>query len=85
MSAVKPLVFKKGGKQRSGKGFSLNELKEAKLSVKEALKLGIPVDLRRRTIHKGNVESLINFLRNKKGSQSLKIKEGEKLKAAKSN
>ncbi|MEM3565527.1 MAG: ribosomal protein L13e [Candidatus Bathyarchaeia archaeon] len=62
MAEVKPLVFKKGGKQRPGKGFSLRELKEVKLSLKQALKLGIPVDSRRRTVHEGNVEALKEFL-----------------------
>ncbi|MGC9346322.1 MAG: ribosomal protein L13e, partial [Candidatus Bathyarchaeales archaeon] len=49
MTAIKPIIFKKGGKQRYGKGFSREELKKAELSFKEALKLGIPVDFRRRT------------------------------------
>ncbi|MEM0008133.1 MAG: ribosomal protein L13e [Candidatus Bathyarchaeia archaeon] len=62
MAQVKPLVFKKGGKQRLGKGFSLGELKEVKLSLKQALKLGISVDSRRKTIHEGNVKSLKEFL-----------------------
>ncbi|MBS7637176.1 ribosomal protein L13e, partial [Candidatus Bathyarchaeota archaeon] len=44
MTEVKPLVFKNRGKQRLGKGFSLGELKEVKLSMKQALKLSIPVD-----------------------------------------
>ncbi|MEM2103955.1 MAG: ribosomal protein L13e [Candidatus Bathyarchaeia archaeon] len=62
MAAVKPLVFKKGGEKRVGKGFSLDELKKAKLNVKQALKLGIPVDCRRRTAHLENVEALVKFL-----------------------
>ncbi|MEM1540202.1 MAG: ribosomal protein L13e [Candidatus Bathyarchaeia archaeon] len=59
---MKPFVFKKGGKQRLGKGFSLRELKEVKLSLKQALKLGIAVDSRRRTVHENNVKSLKEFL-----------------------
>ncbi|MEM3727718.1 MAG: ribosomal protein L13e [Candidatus Bathyarchaeia archaeon] len=62
MAGMKPLVFKKGGKQRLGKGFSLGELKEVKLSLKQALKLGIAVDSRRRTVHEDNVKSLKEFL-----------------------
>jgi ribosomal protein L13E len=62
MAEMKPLVFKKGGKQRLGKGFSLGELKEIKLSLKQALKLGIPVDSRRRTVHEENVKTLKEFL-----------------------
>jgi large subunit ribosomal protein L13e len=62
MAEVKPLVFKKGGKQRLGKGFSLGELKEVNLSLKQALKLRIPVDPRRRTVHEDNIKSLKEFL-----------------------
>ena len=62
MMAVRPKVSKKGGKQRYGKGFSREELKIAGLSLKEALRLGIPIDSRRRTAHKGNVDIVKTFL-----------------------
>jgi Ran GTPase-activating protein (RanGAP) involved in mRNA processing and transport len=55
MTATKPKVFKKGRRQRSGKGFSRQELKKAGLSRAEALRLDIPVDSRRRTVHEENV------------------------------
>lgn len=63
MMALKPKVFKKGGKQRSGRGFSREELKKAGLIPKEALKMGIPVDFRRRTVHEENVEIIKTFLK----------------------
>jgi large subunit ribosomal protein L13e len=66
MMSVKPRVFKKGGKQRGGKGFSKQELKKAGLSFKEALKSGIPVDSKRRTSHEENVEAIKTFLENTK-------------------
>jgi len=66
MMAAKPKVFKKSGKQRHGKGFSREELKRAGLSLKEALKFGIPVDFRRRTTHEENVEVVKTFLESKK-------------------
>lgn len=69
MEIVKPMVFKKGGKQRLGKGFSLEELKKAGLNVKQALKLGIFVDCRRRTLHEENVKALEEFLAAKKASE----------------
>jgi large subunit ribosomal protein L13e len=74
MMTVKPVVFKKGGKQRIGKGFSIGELKEAKLNIKKALKLGIPVDPRRRTVHEGNVKALNALLETKKASAESKRK-----------
>ena len=71
MMVVKPKVFKKGGKQRFGRGFSREELKKAGLSLTEALKLGIPLDSRRRTVHEENVEVVKAFLESKKaGSKS---------------
>jgi len=62
MIAVKPKVFKKGRKQRHGKGFSREELKEVGLGLREALRRHIPADVRRRTVHKENVEVLKSFL-----------------------
>lgn len=41
-----------------GKGFSRDELAEVGLSFRRALKLGIPVDTRRKTKHKKNIEIL---------------------------
>jgi ribosomal protein L13E len=70
MSAIKPLVFKKDRKQRLGKGFSLSELKGVNLSLKQALKLEIPVDSRRKTVHEENVEALRKFLAAKEVAKS---------------
>ncbi len=72
MIAIKPIIFKKGGKQRYGKGFSREELKKVGLSFKEALKLGIPVDFRRRTVHKENVNTIKGFLKSKKAASKSK-------------
>lgn len=72
MTAIKPIVFKKGGKQRYGKGFSREELKKGGLSFKEASKLGIPVDFRRRTIHEDNINVIKGFLESKKATSKSK-------------
>jgi ribosomal protein L13E len=66
MITVKPIIFKKYGKERYGKGFSREELKKAGLSLREALKLDIPVDSRRKTAHKENVNTIKGFLKSKK-------------------
>jgi large subunit ribosomal protein L13e len=52
------IVRRKDGKPKEGHGFSIKELQEAELDVKKALKLKIPVDLRRRSSHEENVEAL---------------------------
>jgi large subunit ribosomal protein L13e len=66
MVTVKPKVFKNAGKQRYGKGFSRQELRSAGLSLKDALRFGIPVDSRRKTAHEENVETVKTFLGSKK-------------------
>ncbi|MGC9095080.1 MAG: ribosomal protein L13e [Candidatus Bathyarchaeia archaeon] len=66
MMALKPKVFKKSGRHRPGRGFSREELKKVGISLKEALKLGIPIDMRRRTAHEENVEIIKNLLKSKK-------------------
>ncbi|MDH5481981.1 MAG: ribosomal protein L13e [Candidatus Bathyarchaeota archaeon] len=74
MRTVKPKVLKKGGKQRYGKGFSKEELKKAGLNPKEALRLHIPIDSRRRTSYEENVDTIKNLLGNKKPASKPKRK-----------
>lgn len=56
-------VVKLGSKPKTGKGFSLGELREAGLNPGEARHLGVPVDLRRSTSHSENVESLKDWVK----------------------
>lgn len=60
---VQSAVQKKGGRTKEGRGFSRGELKEAGVDLKHALKLGIPIDLRRKTKHEENVKTLKQHLR----------------------
>jgi ribosomal protein L13E len=77
MISAKPKVYKKGGKERFGKGFSREELKKVGLSLKEALRMKIPVDCRRRTAHEENIEVIKTFL----GSMKAEIKPKRKAKS----
>jgi large subunit ribosomal protein L13e len=63
-------VRKKDGKPKEGRGFSLEELRKAELNLKKALKLKIPVDLRRRSSHEENVEALKAHLKVDKPKKS---------------
>jgi len=68
MMTIKPKVFKKDRKQRFGKGFSSGELKKAGISLKDALKSGIPVDSKRKTAHEENIEAVKAFLQEKEAA-----------------
>ena len=58
-------VSKQSGRERSGRGFSREELKEVGLSFRQALDLNLPVDLRRKTKHDENVKALKHLVRKK--------------------
>ncbi|MDT7891226.1 MAG: ribosomal protein L13e [Thermoproteota archaeon] len=51
-------VKTKEGKKRKARGFSRDELKAVNLTPKQALKLGIPVDIRRKTSYEENISIL---------------------------
>ncbi len=58
----KPTVTSPSGKKRAGKGFSRGELEEVGLTFRDALKLGIPIDKKRRSKHEENVKLLKSYL-----------------------
>jgi ribosomal protein L13E len=66
MTITRSKVFKNDGKQRFGRGFSRGELKKAGSSLKEAVKLGLPVDDKRKTVHDENVEAAKSFLQERR-------------------
>jgi ribosomal protein L13E len=58
MVTIEPRVLGANKKQRSGKGFSREEMKKAGLTPREALKHGVIMDYKRKTGHDENVEAL---------------------------
>lgn len=58
---MKPIITLRGH-SRKGKGFSTTELREVKLSLKDALHMKLPVDTRRKTLYKENVVQLKKLL-----------------------
>lgn len=58
MDHVKPIITKPNGKQKRGKGFSINELEAAGVSKQQAKQAKLPVDLRRKSQHDENVQSI---------------------------
>ena len=55
---IQSVVQKRKDRSRKGKGFSRGELKEANIDFRRALKLAIPIDLRRKTKHEENITVL---------------------------
>ncbi|MEM2188262.1 MAG: ribosomal protein L13e [Nitrososphaerota archaeon] len=49
--------------ERGGRGFSVNELREAGITIQQARKLGVYVDERRKSCRRENVEALRMLLR----------------------
>jgi large subunit ribosomal protein L13e len=72
---ITAVVFKKDGKPKEGRGFSKEELRKAALDFKKALKLGIPVDSKRRTLHKENIEALKEYIGSLKKAEPRKKRE----------
>jgi large subunit ribosomal protein L13e len=73
-------IIKRGSKVRTGKGFSMDELKEAGLTAGEARHLGVPVDQRRSTSYPENVEGLREWVEEarKEGFRVPKTKQSSK-------
>ncbi|MCJ7771402.1 ribosomal protein L13e, partial [Candidatus Bathyarchaeota archaeon] len=65
-------VAKRNMKTRKAKGFSKKELKEAEISLDEALRHGIPVDTRRSSKYEDNVQTLRTFMEETKSIVSKK-------------
>lgn len=68
MHHIKPSIRKPDGKQRVGKGFSIEELKKADLNKMDAKKLEIRVDPRRKTAHDANISKLKDFAEKQKAA-----------------
>jgi large subunit ribosomal protein L13e len=58
---ISPMIFR-SETVREGRGFSLEEIRVVGLNAGEAEILGIPVDLRRKSMHEENVEILKEFV-----------------------
>lgn len=53
-TVISPLTRRK----RLGRGFSLKEILSSGLTIEEAMRIGILIDKRRKSVHKENIEIL---------------------------
>jgi ribosomal protein L13E len=83
MYHLRPVILKSDGKQRSGRGFSTEELQKAGLNLAEAKRLEIPVDKRRKTVYDQNVQAVKAYAEKKKTEDKPKKKPQLKKKAKK--
>ena len=74
MHHIKPNIFKPDGKQRSGRGFSRDEIGKAGLNSAEAARIGLPVDSRRKTAHDENVDAVKAYVEKLKALAKAKPK-----------
>lgn len=58
MHHIVATITKRNGKKSTSRGFSLSELKKACLTKQDAKKIGIPLDLKRKSTHDENVDTL---------------------------
>ena len=62
-------VVHRGRKLGKGRGFSREELREVGLNFRAALRLGIPIDKKRKTKHSENVKLLEEYLRDRQKTE----------------
>jgi ribosomal protein L13E len=71
---MKALITKQNGKQSIGRGFSLSELEKAGLNKQDAKKIGIPLDIKRKSLHDENVATLKTHAEKAKAEAATKPK-----------
>jgi large subunit ribosomal protein L13e len=69
MHYIKPQILKQDGKQRVGRGFSREELKNAGLNLQEARRIQLPIDFRRHTAHDENVKAIKTYASHERTKQ----------------
>ena len=74
MHHMKAVITKQNGKQSIGRGFSLSELEKAGLNKQDAKKIGIPLDIKRKSLHDENVATIKTHAEKAKAEAAAKPK-----------
>jgi ribosomal protein L13E len=77
------MVTKRSGRKSTSRGFSLTELQKAGLTKQDAKKMSIPLDVKRKSAHDENVETLKAHAEKAKPKEKPKAKPKEKPKEPK--
>ncbi len=68
------------GRPKRGRGFSIEETKQVGLTIDDARRMGVLVDLRRKTAHPENVEALKQYMKDLEELVAKLAKEAEPVK-----
>ncbi len=71
--SMQPEIVHKG-KARKGRGYSLEELKNAKMDIRVAKRMKLPVDRRRKTAYEENITQLTTMMEKEKSKKEKKTK-----------
>jgi ribosomal protein L13E len=74
MRQIKVVVTKHNKKQNIGKGFSTTELKKACVNKQQAKQIGLPVDVKRKSVHDENVATIKECAEKAKAAAAAKPK-----------
>jgi len=77
MHHIKAIIIRQNGRKAKSRGFSLTELKNAGLTKQDAKKIGIPLDVKRKSAHDENVETLKAHAEKAKTEVKPKVAEAE--------
>jgi len=69
------------GRPKRGRGFSSEETAQAGLTIEEARRMGLIVDIRRKTIHPENVDALKQYMKDLEELVAALAEEAEPVKA----
>jgi ribosomal protein L13E len=83
MHNIKAIITKQNGKPSQSRGFSLSELRAAGLNKQDARKIGIPLDVKRKSSHDQNIASLKAHANDAKARAEAKPKSPEPIETVK--
>jgi ribosomal protein L13E len=73
MHDITAIITKQNGKPRISKGFSPTELSQAGLNKQDAKKMGIPLDIKRKSAHDENIVTLKAYAEKARAKAKLKV------------
>lgn len=79
MHHIKATITKQNGKRKVGKGFSITELKNASVSKQLARQIGLPIDIKRKSAHDENVETIKVHAQKSKEAAQVKAEEKQEI------